>query len=175
MKRFLAWCVLALVSLVFYYLEYWFFTLVFLLGNAIYRFSESLFWVLIVCEGFTALGLALLLTISANRAAVACSQLIWRSKGGLRYKVTGAILFIVNLILFVAMLAVKSLGVLNKLQYALAILTMVAFGLAMFLRGFTVVSDYGQPPTKREVLEEKIRKLDEKENHKAEATHGQDA
>lgn len=163
MKRFLSWLVLCVLSYVFYYVEYWFWELVFLLGNVIYRFSEALFWVLIVCEGVTALGIVILLIVAGSRGVISASQAVWRSKAGTRYKLLGGFLIAMNLGFFVALLVLGGGIVSNPMIMAIALLTMIAFGIALLISGFTVVEEYGPPKTEREILEEKLRRLDEKE------------
>ena len=163
MKRFLSWLVLAALSVVFYFVEFWFWTLVFWIGDAVLRFSEALFWVLVVCEGMVALGVVVLLVLAGCRGVVAASQAVWKSKSGLRYKVAGSFLVVLNLAVFLLVITAKEGAVAHPFLSAIAYLSMIAFGLALLLSGFSVRDDYGAPPTKREVLEEKLRKLDEKE------------
>ena len=161
MRRFLSWLVAALLSFVFYYVEYYFWVLVLLIAEAIRNISDVFFWVLIVAEGGTALGVGFLLVVAASKLVVAASQRVWRSKKASRYTVLG-IFTMAFFAIFTAILLFASASFRgNKVLVLLAFVTMIVYGLFTMINGFSAVESDGAPPTKREILEEKLRKLDE--------------
>lgn len=85
MKRVFSWLVLLACMVAFYYLEYFFWMLIVYIFYAIYNFSEVLFWVLVVCEGTTALFMIIFGIVYGGQLTVEASQAVSTSKKGARY------------------------------------------------------------------------------------------
>lgn len=163
MKRIAAFAVTLLLAIAFYFVEYFFWYFVFLIGVRILSFSETLFWVLIVLEGGAALGVTATLVIYGGSLSVAVSQSVWKSKKGLRYKLVGWFLVVLNALFLLSMILVPD-GVRGyKPLIVAAILTMLIYGISLLISGKAAVQDDGPPPTERERLEARLRELDEKE------------
>lgn len=168
MKRFLSWIVLGVAEWVLgiavwytIYFGLWLF-------NLIYHKVEVLFWVLIVVYGLGAVGAVIIALIAGAKGVASVSQAVWKSKRGARYVVVGLITFL----LMGAATSLVLAGLIrggDLLQFGLYTGFMALFGLSLIFVGRSVAAENGPPPTKKEILQAKLAKLEEREQD------GQDA
>ena len=91
MKSFLAWAITAMFSWIFRLVAAPIFTLAFRIGDKVYSHSEVLFWVIVVLEGSTVLGLLITGIVFGCNFVVKASQKMCRSVKGTRYTVIGIV------------------------------------------------------------------------------------
>lgn len=161
MRRFLAWIVMFIGENVVLFLLNLALVLVRLVLNEIHRLSPILYWAAIIVGGMTILGILFGVAFYGALIAVKLSQLVWKSKKGTRYVVFG--------VLCIASYALTIILSLTHVMPNVDIVSQVLFLLAscLFLfAGKTVSEEEGAPPTKREILQAKIDKLDAAEAKK---------
>lgn len=159
MKRVLSWFVLILCCTAFYYCEYFVWYFVFLIGDKIYGLNEIVFWVLVVLIGSGAIGSIIAAIVYGSHLTVRASQAVWKSAKGTRYLVYG----VINTVFYGFLLISYFIGTLRTssgILFIFAAATMIIFGVVLIILGKNAPSEDGAPPTKREVLQAKLDKLD---------------
>lgn len=91
MERFLAWVVTAMFSWFFRLIAGPIFALAFRIGDKVYLYNESLFWVIVFLEGSTILALLVMGIVFGCNFVVKASQKMCRSINGTRYTVIGIV------------------------------------------------------------------------------------
>lgn len=163
MKRLLSWIVLLLECVLFAVVVALLTILAVKLFFLIYSGAgATLFWVLVVFEGMAFLGFVLMGIVLGSGLVVAGSQSVWKSKKGARYLTVGIVIFVLYL-LSVVFLAVGLVRTSNPYYAVPYWVVMTAFGIALSVMGRKTAIDEGGPPTKRQILEQKLAKLDERE------------
>ena len=157
MKRFFSWVTLYLTFvvenlavLVVAFASDW------LIGELV-DVNAILRWIIIIFAGSTILGI--IFGVSFYGALFSCklSQLVWKSQKGLRYCVMGGFFFVYYIYLTVTSFINGS----GFIRILVNILLLVYFGLVVFL-GKAMAKDDGAPPTKKEILQAKLEKLESK-------------
>lgn len=161
MRRFLSWIVMILAESVVLFVLNIAVALVRIVMNEIYRLSPILYWAAIIIGGATILGIVFSVIFYGSGIAVKLSQLVWKSKNGLRYKVYGSLCILGYGLTIILSLAKIMTGV----DLLLQILFLIASIVFLFV-GLEMANSEGGPPTKREILQAKIDKIDAKETEK---------
>lgn len=161
MRRFLSWIVMILAESVVLFVLNLAVALVRIVMNEIYRLSPILYWAAIIIGGATILGIIFGVIFYGSGIAVKLSQLVWKSKNGLRYKVYGGLCILgygLTIILSIA-------KIMPGTDLILQIMFLIASIVFLFV-GLEMANSEGGPPTKREILQAKIDKIDAKETEK---------
>ena len=164
MKRALSWLVAFLCTWVFRTIIYWLFALALLILNKMYSFREVLFWVFVILEGTTVLSISIWLIIAGSKLVISASQAVWKSVKGTRYTVIGILNIVVYGLSLIALLAGTARA--ENPAYVAAYIASVIFGVAIIFVGKATVEEDGAPPSQVEVLEQKLKKMKEKEAQK---------
>ena len=167
MRRLLSWIVLLLLSFAFYICEYWLWALVRFIYLFLYKLSSLLFWVIVLGGGFTLVWVLIGVFSVVIPYIIKWTQSIHHKHNGMRYKVVGvlvAVLFGILAILAV-IFVVKDLEIPQPLIQILSYITMVVYGIYLIVSAKQIAEEDGPPLTKRERLQAKLDKLDEKERN----------
>nr|DAF83343.1 MAG TPA: hypothetical protein [Caudoviricetes sp.] len=168
MKRVLSWIVAGLCTWAFRFVTYLLFALALWILGKMYSFSEVLFWVFVILEGTTVLGISIWLIIVGSKLVVTASQSVWKSVKGTRYTVIGILNIVVYGLNLCALIA-GTARVTNP-AYVAAYIASVIFGIAIIFIGKSTVEEDGAPPTQIEAMEQKLKMLKEKEAKKGNET-----
>lgn len=165
MKRFLSWLVLILCFYLLLMVEGLAVYLISLVFDELNRLSTVLYWAAIVLGGSTVLGVFGWLLFGGTAIVVKASQLVWKSKAGARYLVLGivsAITYGAGVVMILANVAPGELS--SNIIFCIS---------SVFLAfiGKSTAIDEGGPPSKREILQEKLDKLDAQEQGRHIAEH----
>lgn len=129
---------------VFFYLMKFVWGLAISLGFVIYNFSEVLFWVLIVIEGATALGVVFSMILGCSRLVCKASNAVRASKRGTRYVVCGVVYGIYYLLISIAFFipnVIVAESFAEKLSGAAVSISMLVFCVFVALIGKTDAID----------------------------------
>ena len=166
MKRFLSWLVLLICFYILLSIEGIALYLVGLVLSEINRLSKVLYWAAIILGGSTVVGFFSWVMFGGTSLVVKASQLVWRSKRGTRYIVLGAVYAAIYVLLAIGLLAGYARGgnVVDMIIYCITSIALVFVGKSM-------AADDGGPPSKREILQAKLDKLDAQEQGRHIAEH----
>ena len=118
----------------FYYVQSWLWILFQLIFNKIYHFSEALFWVLVILEGFAVIGLIIGGIVAASYGIYRASEAICKSENGNRYTVVG----VIYIIYYIAWSLFMANGIIianNKFVAIASIVTMFVFCISFVVMG----------------------------------------
>ncbi len=168
MRRVLSWIVLLLLSLAFYICEYWMWALVRIIYLFIYKLSSLLFWIIIVSGGLTLVFLLIGAFSAVIPYIIKWTQSIHHTHNGMRYKVVGVFVVLVFAVfsILVVVSVLKDYTISQPLIKILAYITMVGYGIYLFVSSKKIAAEDGPPLTKRERLQAKLDRLDEKERNR---------
>lgn len=167
MRRVLSWLVLLILTVVFYICEYWLWVLVQGIYLFLYKLSPILFWVVVLGGGLTLVWMLIAVISTVIPMIIQWTQSVYHTHSGLRYKIVGimvALFFALNAVLTVVFV-MRDKPISRPLVMLLACLTMVGYGIYLVASSSRIADEDGPPLTKRERLQAKLDKLDEKERN----------
>lgn len=165
MKRFLSWLVLILCFYLLLTIEGLAVHLISLVFDELNRLSTVLYWAAIILGGSTVLGVFGWLLFGGTAMVVKASQMVWRSKAGARYIVLGilsAIIYGAYVVMIFANIASGKLS--QNIVFCISSVFLAFIGKSM-------ADDEGGPPSKREILQAKLDKLDAQEQGRRISQH----
>ena len=165
MRMMFSWIVLILLCIAFYICEYWIWALVLIIYRFLYQVSSILFWVVVVTTGLGLVYYAIGGLCALGSLVIRISQKIHHTKKGGRYRVIGIadiLFFTLDLIIIITYITQGRYGD-DAVLTLLAMITMIVFGITLVSQSRRIAYEDGAPLTKKERLQAKLDKIEEKE------------